>query len=83
MIHSYVSSHRRHCNLYASVRIYLRSEVIKLWRDRGEAGWMLVLAEQYTDDRAHAEDCIQETFSDAFYRLGSFERRSNLKTWLH
>lgn len=50
---------------------------------RRHAGWMLVLAERYTRDRALAEDCVQEAFSNAFRRLDSFERRSSLKTWLH
>lgn len=50
---------------------------------RRHAGWMLVLAERYTNDRALAEDCVQEAFSNAFNRLGSFERKSSLKTWLH
>ena len=50
---------------------------------RRHAGWMLVLAERYTNDRALAEDCVQEAFSNAFRRLVSFERKSSLKTWLH
>ena len=50
---------------------------------RRHAGWMLALAERYTNDRALAEDCVQEAFSNAFNRLGSFERKSSLKTWLH
>ncbi len=44
---------------------------------------MLALAERYTNDRALAEDCVQEAFSNAFRRLDSFERKSSLKTWLH
>ncbi len=50
---------------------------------RRHAGWMLVLAERYLNDRALAEDCVQEAFSNAFGRLGSFEHKSSLKTWLH
>ena len=50
---------------------------------RRHAGWMLALAERYTNDRALAEDCVQEAFSNAFRRLDSFERKSSLKTWLH
>ena len=50
---------------------------------RRHARWMLVLAERYTNDRALAEDCVQEAFANAFRRLESFERKSSLKTWLH
>ncbi len=50
---------------------------------RRRGGWMLALAERYMNDRALAEDCVQEAFSNAFRRLASFERKSSLKTWLH
>jgi len=50
---------------------------------RRRGGWMLALAERYMNDRALAEDCVQEAFSNAFRRLASFERKSRLKTWLH
>ncbi len=50
---------------------------------RRHGGWMLALAERYMNDRALAEDCVQEAFSNAFRRLASFERKSSLKTWLH
>ena len=45
--------------------------------------WMLVLAERILNDRALAEDAVQETFISAFRGLDKFEGRSSLKTWLH
>ncbi len=50
---------------------------------RRHSGWMLTVATRYTQDRALAEDCVQETFANAFGKLDSFERRSSLKSWLH
>lgn len=50
---------------------------------RQHGGWMLSVAQRFTRDRALAEDCVQEAFANAFSRLGQFERRSSLKSWLH
>lgn len=50
---------------------------------RRHGGWMLALAFRYLHDRALAEDCVQEAFSNAFSRLAAFEHRSSLKTWLN
>lgn len=36
-----------------------------------------------TGDADAAEDCTQETFVQAWYKLDSFEGRSRLSTWLH
>jgi RNA polymerase sigma-70 factor (ECF subfamily) len=40
------------------------------------------LACALTGDRAEAEDVMQETFLGAFQRMGGFEGRSSVKTWL-
>jgi len=45
--------------------------------------WMLVLAERILNNRALAEDVVQEAFISAFRGLDMFEGRSSLKTWLH
>ena len=50
---------------------------------RRHSGWMLTVAGRYTQDRALAEDCVQETFASAFGKLDSFKRRSSFKSWLH
>ena len=36
-----------------------------------------------TRDPAHAEDCTQETFINAWRALDRFETRSSIGTWLH
>lgn len=45
--------------------------------------WMLGLANRLLDDRALAEDVVQDAFISAFRGLENFEERSSLKTWLH
>jgi len=45
--------------------------------------WMLALAERMLDERALAEDAVQDAFISAFRALDSFKGRSSLKTWLH
>lgn len=50
---------------------------------RDHAGWMLSVARRYLKDEALAEDCVQEAFINVFRKIGDFEERSSLKTWLH
>ncbi len=50
---------------------------------RIHAPWMLVVARRFTDEIALAEDCVQEAFINVFRKIGEFEHRSSLKTWLH
>jgi RNA polymerase sigma-70 factor (ECF subfamily) len=50
---------------------------------RTHAPWMLAVAQRVTDDFALAEDCVQEAFINVFRKIGDFEERSSLKTWLH
>ena len=50
---------------------------------RRHASWMLSVARRISGDPALAEDCVQEAFFKAFQKIGAFEARSSLKTWLH
>ena len=44
---------------------------------------LLATARRILRDDALAEDCLQETFLKAFDKIGGFEGRSALGTWLH
>jgi len=46
-------------------------------------GWMRQLAFRIVRDRSLADDCVQEAFMKAFAKIGDFEGRSTLKTWVH
>ena len=50
---------------------------------RTHASWMTAVAWRITRDQALAEDCLQEAFINALNKIGDFEGRSSLKTWLH
>ena len=50
---------------------------------RAHTPWMLVVARRVVGDSALAEDCVQEAFFNAFRKIGDFEERSSLKSWLH
>jgi len=50
---------------------------------REHAGWMLTVARNYVRDDALAEDCVQEAFFNAFRKIGDFDGRCALKSWLH
>ena len=50
---------------------------------RIHAPWMLVIARRLVGDSELAEDCVQEAFINVFRKIGDFEERSSLKTWLH
>lgn len=47
------------------------------------AGWMFMLAKRFTNCDADAADCVQESFTILLKKIGDFEGRSSLKTWLH
>jgi len=47
------------------------------------AGWMLKLAKQLTKCDADAADCVQDSFAAILKKIGDFEGRSSIKTWLH
>jgi len=47
------------------------------------AGWMLKLAKQLTNCDDDAADCVQDTFTIILKKIGDFEGRSSLKTWLY
>jgi RNA polymerase sigma-70 factor, ECF subfamily len=53
----------------------------RLYRDH--VGRVYGLCLRLTRDTAQAEDCVQETFINAWKGLSSFETRSSLATWLH
>ncbi len=46
------------------------------------AGWMLQLAKRYTKSEATAADCVQESFLLVFRKIGDFEGRSSLRSWM-
>ncbi len=50
---------------------------------RTHAPWMLSVARRILADSALAEDCVQEAFINVFRKIGDFEERSSLKTWLY
>ncbi|MFY0610348.1 MAG: sigma-70 family RNA polymerase sigma factor [Hyphomicrobiaceae bacterium] len=50
---------------------------------RVHSRWMLALAFRLTGDSSLAQDCVQESFLNAFRKIDTFESRSTLKTWLH
>ena len=53
----------------------------RLYRDH--VGRVYGLCLRLTRDAAHAEDCVQEAFINAWRALGRFETRSSFSTWLH
>jgi RNA polymerase sigma-70 factor, ECF subfamily len=50
---------------------------------RSHAARIHALCLRMTGNRAAAEDCVQETFVQAWQHLDGFEGRSGLGTWLH
>lgn len=50
---------------------------------RRHAGHVHALCRRMTGGRAVAEDCVQETFVQAWQKLDGFEGRSRFATWLH
>ena len=46
-------------------------------------GRMLATAKRILSDHGQAEDAVQDAFLLAFRRIGDFEGRSSLGTWLH
>jgi RNA polymerase sigma-70 factor, ECF subfamily len=50
---------------------------------REHSGRVYGLCLRLTRDVAQAEDCVQETFINAWRALGKFETRSSFGTWLH
>lgn len=44
---------------------------------------MLAVARRLLGDSALAEDCVQEAFANMFRKIGDFEGRSSLGTWLY
>ncbi|MEX3010054.1 RNA polymerase sigma factor [Hoeflea sp. TYP-13] len=50
---------------------------------RQHIGWMLAVASRVVRDVHHAEDAVQNAFSKVFKNIGSFNRQSALKTWMH
>jgi RNA polymerase sigma-70 factor, ECF subfamily len=53
----------------------------RLYRDHSPRVYGLCL--RLTRDHAQAEDCVQETFINAWRGLARFETRSSLATWLN
>jgi RNA polymerase sigma-70 factor, ECF subfamily len=53
----------------------------RLYREHSARVYGLCL--RLTRDHALAEDCVQETFINAWRGLARFETRSSLATWLH
>ena len=50
---------------------------------RTHGPWMLAVARRVAGDQASAEDCVQEALIKALQKIGDFEARASLKTWLH
>ena len=50
---------------------------------RRHAPWMLAVARRITQDKALAEDCVQDALINALRKIEGFEARSSLKSWLH
>ena len=50
---------------------------------RSHAGAMIAAAQRILGERSLAEDCAQEALIKALAKIGDFEERSSLKTWLH
>ena len=50
---------------------------------RSHIGAMRSVARRILGGDAFADDCVQEAFLKAFRKIGGFEGRSSLKTWLH
>jgi RNA polymerase sigma-70 factor, ECF subfamily len=50
---------------------------------RENAARIHALCLRMTGSRAAAEDCVQETFVQAWRHMGEFEGRSSISTWLH
>ena len=50
---------------------------------RRHGPWMLNVARRILRDDAAAADSVQEAFLSVFSKIGKFEGRSALKTWLH
>ena len=50
---------------------------------RQHMGWMLAAANRIVRDAHHAEDAVQNAFAKVFDNIGSFNRQSALKTWIH
>lgn len=47
------------------------------------SGPLLAIAKRLVSDNALAEDCVQDTFMKAFQKIGEFEERCSLMTWMH
>lgn len=50
---------------------------------RANVGRIYAVCLRMTADRTQAEECAQMTFVKAWQKIGSFQRRSALSTWLH
>ncbi len=50
---------------------------------RSHIGRMRAVARRILGGDAFADDCVQEAFLKAFQKIGTFEGRSSLTTWLH
>ena len=50
---------------------------------RQHCGWMLNVARRIVGNDSDAEDVVQAAFSNIFNKLGSFNSRSSLKTWMY
>jgi RNA polymerase sigma-70 factor (ECF subfamily) len=50
---------------------------------RAHTDWMLAVSYRILQDRGHAEDAVQTAFSKIFAKIGDFEERSDIKSWMH
>ena len=50
---------------------------------RANVGRVYAVCLRMTANRSEAEECTQMTFVKAWQKIGSFQRRSALSTWLH
>jgi RNA polymerase sigma-70 factor (ECF subfamily) len=68
-------------NLLDGIRAGRREDCARLVHDHYQAIYRFLL--HLTRGEAEAEDLTQETFTAAWEKIGAFEGRSTLRTWLH
>jgi RNA polymerase sigma-70 factor, ECF subfamily len=68
-------------NLLDGIRVGRREDCARLVHDHYQAIYRFVL--HLTRSEAEAEDLTQDTFTAAWEKIGAFEGRSTLRTWLH
>ncbi len=68
-------------NLVEGVRAGRRGDCVRMIHEHYQAIFRFLV--HLTRSDAEAEDLTQETFTAAWEKIGAFEGRSSLRTWLH